>query len=77
MLGFQTEDDRTAFADYVLRQAGGSALDGGRLAAFERTVKTGVYPIGVHVDEVRARGRGAGATSAMRRGCAPACWGGR
>ena len=30
LLGFQTEDDRTAFADYVLRQAGGSALDGGR-----------------------------------------------
>ena len=58
--GFQTEDDRTAFADYVLRQAGGSALDAGALAAFGRTVKTGVYPIGVHVDEVRARGGGAG-----------------
>ena len=43
-----------AFTDYVLRQAGGSALDGGRLHAFDRTVKTGVYPIGVHVDEVRA-----------------------
>lgn len=53
LLGFQTEDDRTAFADYVLRQAGGKALDGGGLAAFGRTVKTGVYPIGVHVDEIR------------------------
>lgn len=53
LLGFQTEDDRTAFADYVLRQAGGKALDGGDLAAFGRTVKTGVYPIGVHVDEIR------------------------
>ena len=53
LLGFQTEDDRGAFTDYVLRQAGGSALDGGRLQAFDRTVKTGVYPIGVHVDEVR------------------------
>ncbi len=59
LLGFQTEDDRTAFADYVLRQAGGRALDDGRLQAFGRTVKTGVYPIGVHVDEVRARGGGA------------------
>jgi trehalose 6-phosphate synthase len=53
LLGFQTEDDRTAFADYVLRQEGGNALDGGVLAAFGRTVKTGVYPIGVHVDEIR------------------------
>lgn len=53
LVGFQTEDDRRAFADYVLRQAGGRALDGGRLKAFDHTVKTGVYPIGVHVDEVR------------------------
>jgi trehalose 6-phosphate synthase len=54
VLGFQTEDDRTAFGDYVLRQAGGTALGDGRFTAFERTVKTGVYPIGVHVDEVRS-----------------------
>ncbi len=53
LLGFQTEDDRTAFADYVVRQAGGSASDDGVIGAFGRTVKTGVYPIGVHVDEVR------------------------
>jgi trehalose 6-phosphate synthase len=53
LLGFQTEDDRSAFADYVLRRAGGSALEAGVFAAFGRTVKTGVYPIGVHVDEVR------------------------
>jgi trehalose 6-phosphate synthase len=53
LLGFQTEDDRSAFADYVLRYAGGSAPDADRLAAFGRSVRTGVYPIGVHVDEVR------------------------
>jgi trehalose 6-phosphate synthase len=53
LLGFQTEDDRTAFADYVVRQAGGSTSDEGVIVAFGRTVKTGVYPIGVHVDEVR------------------------
>lgn len=53
LLGFQTEDDRSAFADYVLRQAGGSALGEGILAAFGRTLTTGVYPIGVHVDEAR------------------------
>src|SRR5262249_29255276 len=44
LLGFQTEDDRTAFIDYIERHTDG------RLG---RSVKTGVYPIGVHVDEVR------------------------
>jgi trehalose 6-phosphate synthase len=44
LLGFQTNDDRTAFTDYLQRYTG----DGVGCA-----VKTGVYPIGVHVDEVR------------------------
>ena len=55
LLGFQTETDRTAFADYVLRCAGGVAHPDGVLDAFGRRVKTGVYPIGVHVDDVRAQ----------------------
>jgi trehalose 6-phosphate synthase len=60
LVGFQTEADRAAFEDYVLRQAGGRRLAGGRagsgeLAAFGRTVRTGVYPIGVNVEEVRAQ----------------------
>ena len=54
LLGFQTETDRTAFVDYVLRQAGGAALDGDHIAAFGRTLRTGVYPIGVHAEAVRA-----------------------
>ena len=53
VLGFQTEDDRVAFADYIQRQAGGVATEPGVLFAFGRTIKTGVYPIGVHVDGVR------------------------
>ncbi len=55
LLGFQTEADRTAFSDYVLRHAGGAAHAHGVLHAFGRVVKTGVFPIGVHVDEVRAQ----------------------
>src|SRR3984957_11879007 len=50
LVGFQTEIDRTAFIDYLLRQAGGVAIDGGRdgaVSVFGRTVRTGVYPIGV------------------------------
>jgi trehalose 6-phosphate synthase len=41
LVGFQTEDDMTAFTDYVERHA--PALE----------TRTGVYPIGVHVDDVR------------------------
>src|ERR1700712_4938873 len=50
LLGFQTEIDRTAFMDYLLRHAG--AVPNGApdaVSAFGRTVRTGVYPIGVNV----------------------------
>jgi trehalose 6-phosphate synthase len=53
LLGFQTELDRAALIDYALRHAGGS-VHGDRLSIYGRVVRTGVYPIGVHVDEVRA-----------------------
>jgi trehalose 6-phosphate synthase len=60
LLGFQTETDRAAFADYVLRDAGGARVESDNstvetLAVFGRTVRAGVYPIGVHVEEVRAQ----------------------
>ncbi len=55
LLGFQTEVDRTAFVDYVLRQAGGVSVGPDTISVSGRTVRTGVYPIGVHVDEVRAQ----------------------
>jgi trehalose 6-phosphate synthase len=53
LLGFQTEIDRTAFLDYGVRHAGGTATAGGAVSIFGRTVRTGVYPIGVHVDAIR------------------------
>ena len=53
VLGFQTEIDRAAFLDYAVRHAGGM-VHGRDLAIFERNLRTGVYPIGVLVDEVRA-----------------------
>jgi trehalose 6-phosphate synthase len=56
LLGFQTEIDRAAFIDYLLRYANGlpTGTDGS-VEVFGRVVRTGVYPIGVHVDEVRAQ----------------------
>lgn len=64
LVGFQTDLDRAAFVDYALRHAGGTALEAGGLrdgavAVFDRIVRTGVYPIGVHVDEVRAQAESA------------------
>ena len=53
LFGFQTENDRAAFLDYAGRRAGGS-IENGVVSIYGRTVRTGVYPIGVHVDEVRA-----------------------
>ena len=60
LVGFQTEIDRLAFVDYLVRQAGGTTDGAGgdpnaAVCVFGRTVRTGVYPIGVHVDEVRAQ----------------------
>jgi trehalose 6-phosphate synthase len=55
LVGFQTEIDCTAFRDYLVRHAGGHVVDDTTMRAFGRIVRTGVYPIGVHVDEVRAQ----------------------
>lgn len=55
LLGFQTETDRLAFVDYVLREAAGESIDGHCLSVFGRCLRTEVYPIGVQVDEVRAQ----------------------
>jgi len=59
LVGFQTETNRLAFEDYILREACGRRLSGGRLAAFGRIVQTGVYPIGVNVQEVRRQAQAA------------------
>ena len=53
LIGFQTEADRRAFEDYVLREADGHLLPGRALVAFGRVVRTGVYPIGVQAEDIR------------------------
>jgi trehalose 6-phosphate synthase len=55
LIGFQTEADRRSFEDYVLREADGHLLPGRALMAFGRVVRTGVYPIGVQTEEIRAQ----------------------
>ena len=54
LVGFQTEADLRAFRDYVSNEAGGVVRGDGRLEAFGRTIRTGVFPIGLDLDEFRA-----------------------
>jgi trehalose 6-phosphate synthase len=57
LVGLQTESDRRAFTDYMLHEAdatlGKSDANGAQqLQAFGRSLKVGVYPIGVYPDEI-------------------------
>ncbi len=54
LVGFQTDTDRQAFLDYLLRHAGGSIGADGRLRAHGRELGVGTYPIGIDPAEVRA-----------------------
>jgi len=57
LVGFQTETDRRAFADYLVRHAGGHDAAAGQVLAHGRTVRTGSYPIGVYPDEIQEQAR--------------------
>ncbi|MDJ0388299.1 alpha,alpha-trehalose-phosphate synthase (UDP-forming) [Roseomonas sp. E05] len=54
LIGFQTEGDRRAFVDYIRYEAEGEEMPGGILLAHGRRIRTGVYPIGVQVEALRA-----------------------
>ncbi|GAA4339264.1 alpha,alpha-trehalose-phosphate synthase (UDP-forming) [Pigmentiphaga soli] len=53
LLGFQTDDDCTAFSDYARRQLGAVPQAPGVLAVGRRRVRVGTYPIGVLPDEIQ------------------------
>lgn len=52
VIGFQTESDRKAFCSYILEEAGGLIGDNGLVRAYGRTVKVGVFPIGIDTETV-------------------------
>jgi trehalose 6-phosphate synthase len=47
LIGFQTEDYRQAFEDYVLAEGDGEKVADDVVRAFGRTVRIGAYPIGI------------------------------
>ena len=53
VVGFQTQDDAQAFVDYALRYLG-ATQEGDGLRVGERSIKVGVYPIGVQPDQIKA-----------------------
>ena len=52
LVGFQTIEDLTAFHDAVVRGAGGEVWSDGRVRAFGRTLRAGVFPIGVDPEAI-------------------------
>src|SRR3984893_2802325 len=57
LVGFQTAADLEGFRDYLLRQGGGEDLGGGRLRAFRRTFRAGVFPVGLDVGTAGPEGK--------------------
>jgi trehalose 6-phosphate synthase len=51
LVGFQTEDYRQAFEEYVMAEAGGEKVGEDVFKAFGRTVRIGAYPIGIDAKE--------------------------
>jgi trehalose 6-phosphate synthase len=67
LIGFQTAADLEGFRDYLLRQGGGEDLGGGRFRAFGRTLRAGVFPIGIDVATVARQAAEAEESRQMRR----------
>jgi trehalose 6-phosphate synthase len=54
VLGFHTEEWKSAFVSYVLYEAGGMQLSDGRVRAFGRTATPRAFPIGIDVKGFKA-----------------------
>ena len=57
LVGLQSEADVAHFRRYTLNEAGAEDLGGGRLAAFDREMRLGAFPIGIDVQEFERLGR--------------------
>lgn len=55
LVGFQTVNDLSAFYDYIVLEAGGEVLSDGIVRAYGRTLRAGVFPIGIDTADVVAQ----------------------
>jgi trehalose 6-phosphate synthase len=67
LVGFQTIDDLTAFHEAVVRGASGEVLSDGRVRAFGRTIRAGVFPIGVDTEAIAEMAVPGGRSRTLRR----------
>jgi trehalose 6-phosphate synthase len=58
LVGFQTERDTANFRRYLTDVADGVVLDDGRIQAFDQTVRTETFSIGIDPDEIAAQADG-------------------
>lgn len=67
LVGFQTIEDLTAFNDAVVRGADGTVSADNRIEAFGRTLRAGVFPIGVDPVAIAEMADGAEKSGSLRR----------
>ncbi len=67
LVGLQTSTDLAALRDYVRIEAGGVAGDDGRVSVFGRTLRAGVFPIGIDTAEIETLGADADRSEQTRR----------
>jgi trehalose 6-phosphate synthase len=67
IVGFQTENDRRSFNDYILHEARGEILGNDMVRAYGRTFKAKVYPIGIEKGVMAQASMMSSKTAAYRR----------
>jgi trehalose 6-phosphate synthase len=67
LIGFQTEDSRDAFRDYIVDSLNGTVDDDGVVHALGKQTQVGVFPIGIDVSEFEDAAASDPATSSCRR----------
>jgi trehalose 6-phosphate synthase len=67
LVGFQTEDDLSAFGDYLRRWAGAELGRHGEIAAFGRRLRAAAFPIGIDVQAIASQAAQSVGARHMRR----------
>lgn len=67
LIGFQADDFRDAFADYIVQTAKGKVAPDGTVRALGRTSRIGAFPIGLDVEAFEAATRSEAATETAAR----------
>jgi len=67
LIGFQTEDFRDAFSEYIVKSQNGRLHQGGRLEAFGRSLQVGAFPIGIDAAQFSAAASSPTARRTARR----------